>query len=309
MRQPAPPGLSPQSPSDPIFQRPPSLTSLKVSFVDFSLESTTAVAVVPVTVTDFTVMSNVSASSSASDTAEVQLFPLERSVSISELASRLRQIWPWSDLRAADSRSSTVPATSFLTPVKSLAESEPALPHPVARPAAASTSARRRDAGTPPAYLLFVGDGPAARPTDGPSRAPRTAARGAADRAAPPPVRGRGRGLREGRLRRGERRGDLARGRHVEGDVLRALRQQGGVHPRAVRRSGDGGDARARQRLARRGEQLRGARARRHPRLPRDPRPVPRHVPDPARRDHRRRAARRGAPRRDPRPPRRRAAA
>ena len=41
------------------------------------------------------------------------------------------------------------------------------------------------------------------------------------------------------RLRRGQRRGDQPRGRHVEGDVLRALRQQGGVHPRAVRRGRD----------------------------------------------------------------------
>src|SRR5436305_360413 len=97
---------------------------------------------------------------------------------MSELASRFLQISPWSDLRAADSRSSTVPATSFLTPLKSFAESEPAVPHPVARPAAASSSARVRDADTPPAYLVFVGDGRAARPADRPPRAPRATAGG-----------------------------------------------------------------------------------------------------------------------------------
>ena len=37
---------------------------------------------------------------------------------------------------------------------------------------------------------------------------------------------GRGGRLRAGRIRRGQRGGDLARGRHVEGDLLRALLQQ-----------------------------------------------------------------------------------
>ena len=62
--------------------------------------------------------------------------------------------------------------------------------------------------------------------------------------AAPAAVRGRGRRVRARRLRGGERRGDQPRGRHVEGDVLRALRQQGGVHPRAVRRGRRAGHAR-----------------------------------------------------------------
>ena len=44
-------------------------------------------------------------------------------------------------------------------------------------------------------------------------------------------------------LRRRQRRGDRARGRHVQGDVLRALRQQGGRDPRALRRGGDRGRA------------------------------------------------------------------
>ena len=77
-----------------------------------------------------------------------------------------------------------------------------------------------------------------------PPRPPRAAAGGAPRRPAPAPVRGRGGRLRARRLRRGERRGDQPRGGHVEGDVLRALRQQGGVHPRAVRRGGDRGHAR-----------------------------------------------------------------
>jgi AcrR family transcriptional regulator len=67
------------------------------------------------------------------------------------------QIFASSELRAADSRSSMAPATSRLGPVKSPAESEPAAPHPVARPAAASSSAREREAGTPGAYLLLWG--------------------------------------------------------------------------------------------------------------------------------------------------------
>src|SRR3954470_4123847 len=153
-------------------------------------------------------------------------------------ASRSRQILASSELRAADDRSSTVVATSFLTPEKSDAEFELEAPHPVARPAAASSSARVRDAGTPPAYLVFAGDGRAVRPRDRPPRTPRAAARGAPLGAAPAPVRSRRRGVRAGRLRGGQRRGDLARGGHVEGHVLRALRQQGGVHPRAVRRGG-----------------------------------------------------------------------
>ena len=56
------------------------------------------------------------------------------------------------------------------------------------------------------------------------------------DAAARAAVRGGGGRLRDDRLRRRERRVDQPRRRHVEGDVLRALRQQGGVHPRALRR-------------------------------------------------------------------------
>ena len=108
----------------------------------------------------------------------------------------------------------------------------------------APSGSRRSGACGPGAYLPWGhGRCRASRP-DGPPRPPRAAARGAPHRAAPPPVRGRGGRLRAGRIRRGERRGDLARGGHVEGDVLRALRQQGGVHPRALRRGGDRGHAR-----------------------------------------------------------------
>ena len=57
------------------------------------------------------------------------------------------------------------------------------------------------------------------------------------------------------RLRRRDGRGDRARGRHVEGDVLRALRQQGGLHHRPPRRRHGGragGDAPDGRRLQRR---------------------------------------------------------
>src|SRR3954454_20145208 len=95
-------------------------------------------------------------------------------------------------------------ATSFLAPEKCDEEFEPDEPHPVTRPAAASSSARVRDAGTPPAYLVFLCDGRAARPPSCAARAPRAAARGAPERAAPAPVRGRRGRLRTRRLCRGQ---------------------------------------------------------------------------------------------------------
>ena len=64
----------------------------------------------------------------------------------------------------------------------------------------------------------------------------------------------RRRGLRAHGLRRRHGGGDRPRGRHVEGDVLRALRQQGGLHHRALRRGRrdrDRGDARTRRRRRR----------------------------------------------------------
>src|SRR3954447_3343019 len=108
---------------------------------------------------------------------------------------------------------------------------------------------------------------------------------------------GRGRG-REGLRRRGGRRRDRARGR-VAQDVLRALREQGGVLPRRLRRRG-----RPHARRHRRGDprgcagRPGGDRARRHRQVPGDARGEPgvrAHVPD---RGARGGPARAGAPRR-----------
>ena len=86
---------------------------------------------------------------------------------------------------------------------------------------------------------------------DGPPRAPRPATRGPPG----PPARAacsrpRRRRVRALGLRGRDGRGDRPRGRDVEGDVLRALRQQGGLHRRAVRRGDRArhrGDARRRR--------------------------------------------------------------
>ena len=67
----------------------------------------------------------------------------------------------------------------------------------------------------------------------------RAAARGPPGPPAPAALRGRRGGVRAAGLRGRHRRGDRPRGRHVEGDVLRALRQQGGLHHRAPRRRDD----------------------------------------------------------------------
>ena len=113
------------------------------------------------------------------------------------------------------------------------------------------------------------------------------------DRQRGAPVRGRRGRVRPRRLRRRDRRGDRARGRHVEGDVLRALRQQGGLHRRALRRRDRG---RPRRRCATRRRRTRGDRparracARRSARVPRDARRLPRRGADAAGGDRRRRA-------------------
>ena len=101
-------------------------------------------------------------------------------------------------------------------------------------------------------------------------------------------------------LRRRDRRGDRARGRDVEGDVLRALRQQGGVHPRAVRRRHRrrGRGHRAGRAATHGGRDASGPCRRLRARVPRRRRRLPRPGADAAGRDHRRRPARGRAPRR-----------
>ena len=80
-------------------------------------------------------------------------------------------------------------------------------------------------------------DGPAPDqrpPVRRPPRPPCAAAGGAPQRPAPAPARGRGRGLRPAGYAEASAEAIAREAGHVEGDVLRALRQQGGVRPRAA---------------------------------------------------------------------------
>ena len=90
-------------------------------------------------------------------------------------------------------------------------------PATIATRCATGSATRHRAAGTPRRW-----------------RSGRTASAGGCTRPRPRVFAGVGLCRRHGR-------GDRARGRHVEGDVLRALRQQGGLHRRAPRRGDDRG--------------------------------------------------------------------
>ncbi len=217
-------------------------------------------------------------------------WPAPRRRSPSRRRSR-RRVWSFS----------TCSATCFSSPSKSPAEDADA--GAARRRRTARTSRRQavgrgmlRSEGSDPASIAArCGSGSTRRHRAGAtrrrSRCARTASAGASTRAA-------GARLRERRLRGRHGGGDRARGRHVEGHVLRALRQQGGLHRRAPRRRHDGrpgGDAPhgRRVRRHRRGR----ARARGHPHVPRGARRVPGRGAHAARGDHRSGPARDGAPR------------
>src|SRR5215218_7703943 len=167
-----------------------------------------------------TVRSNESVSFSAPSTAFSHVPPRCAYWSTSALASRSRQILSWSPLEAADSKSSTVLATRRWSPRNLLVEASLLL---CAVQPATSTAATRasggRERSTGTASLPTI-------PGNGRCRAPC------------------------------RHRSPRARGRHVEGHVLRALRQQGGVHPRPLRRGGDRDHARDGAGVGRRGPRV-----------------------------------------------------
>ena len=112
-----------------IFQTPlapVSLASVKVvvrsGLPDPPSETTTALAVSPVTVTDLTVIPEVSTSDRLSSRMSLQALPPLETLAESVLVRISLQTFLPSALETALCRSSTTCATSFLTPVKSSAE-------------------------------------------------------------------------------------------------------------------------------------------------------------------------------------------
>src|SRR5438270_580289 len=120
------------------------------------------------------------------------------------------------------------------------------------------------------------------------SRTAGAAARSAGGAPAPAADARRRQRVRRARLRRRHGHLDRVPRGHVEGDLLRALRQQARVHAGAVRSGQRGGRSGNRRGARRGGDERRGhAAPRRHPRVPRDRRPASRPHPCSGRGDHR----------------------